>query len=187
LSCTQFLRSTQRDDCRSVVVASNHNDALLRWLKETDPRQDAVNLETWCELNLEWHRSIGRHESGFDLFRYALARHDPTLLEDIVFVPRNGSYRICQDRGGIECGMHGDEGPNGARGSALNLNKVSVRLSVGHAHSAQVLDGVHVVGLCGKMDQGYNSGPSGWSHTQGITYANGKRTLVTVLDGKYRA
>lgn len=182
----RFLRATHRDDCSSVVVASNHNDALLRWLRETDPRVDPVNLKTWCELNLEWHRQIEAGATEFDLFRYAIGRHDSRLLDDIVFVPRNGSYQICQDRGGIECGAHGDEGPNGARGSALNLSRVSVRMTIGHGHSACILDGIHMVGLCGLLDQGYNSGASGWSHTQGITYANSRRTLITLWDGKYR-
>jgi hypothetical protein len=186
--CARFLRATQRDDCQSVVVASNHNDALLRWLRETDPRGDPANLKTWCELNLEWHRQIEAGADDFDLIRWAMNRHDPRRLDDIIFVPRGGSYLICQDRGGIECGLHGDCGPNGARGSALNLNRVSVRMTIGHAHSAQILDGVHVVGLCGLFDQGYNAGsPSGWSHTQGITYANSRRTLLTIIDGKYRA
>lgn len=187
-ACARFLRATQRDYSQSVVVASNHNDALLRWLRETDPRGDPLNLETWCELNLEWHRRISADPEGhFDLFKYAVGRHDPQLLDTVTFVPRNGSYLICQDRGGIEGGMHGDEGPNGARGSVLNLNQIGVRLTVGHGHSARRLDGVDMVGLCGKIDQGYNSGPSGWSHTQGIAYPNSRRTLVTILDGKYRA
>jgi hypothetical protein len=171
-----------------VVVASNHNDALLRYLKETDPRSDPVNLEIWCELNLEWHRRVRADPDGhFDLFAHALGRHDPALLDDVVFVPRNGSYQVCQDRGGIECGQHGDEGPNGARGTANNLNRISTRLTIGHAHSAQILDGVYVAGLCGRLEQGYNSGPSGWSHTQVVTYPNSRRTLVTIQDGKWRA
>ena len=155
--------------------------------RSPDPRTDSLNLKLWCELNLEWHRRIEANDFGFDLLPFALARHDSRRLDDIVFVPRNGSYLICQDRGGIECGAHGDEGPNGARGSMLNLNRVSVRMTIGHGHSAGILDGIHMVGLCGLMDQGYNSGPSGWSHTMGITYSNARRTLVTLLDGKWRA
>lgn len=185
--CTTFLRATQRDWCRSVVVASNHNDALMRWLRETDPRGDPTNMKVWCELNLEWHRRIEAGDSGFDLFRFALARHDAYLLDDIVFVPRNGTYQVCQDSGGIECGAHGDEGPNGSRGSLLNLGRVSTKMVIGHGHSAGILDGVMMVGLCGSMDQGYNSGPSGWSHSQGVIYPNGKRTLLTIIDGRYRA
>lgn len=186
-ACARFLRATKREDGRSVVVASNHNDALLRWLRETDPRGDPVNMMTWCELNLEWHRRIEREDSDFDLFRFAVSRHDPMGLSDIVFVPRNGTYQICQDKGGIECGSHGDEGPNGARGSILTLNRVSIRMTVGHGHSPGILDGVHMVGLCGKLLQGYNSGPSAWGHTQSVAYTNSRRTLVTVWDGKWRA
>jgi hypothetical protein len=77
--CASFLRATQRDDCRSVVVASNHNDALLRWIKETDPRQDAVNLRPGASsISSGIARSSqgGRH---FDLFRHAVSAHDPGI------------------------------------------------------------------------------------------------------------
>jgi hypothetical protein len=60
-------------------------------------------------------------------------------------------------------------------------------MNIGHSHSAAIIDGVYVAGLCGLLDQGYNQGPSGWSHTQIITYPNSKRTLLTILDGKWRA
>lgn len=185
--CARFLRATAFDWSTSVVVASNHNDALLRWLKETDPREDAINLRYWCELNAEWHRRIEAGDEDFDLFQWALAQHDRQALNDVVFVPRNGSFLVCQAHGGIELGLHGDEGPNGARGSAMSLNKVASRMNIGHSHSAAILDGVYQAGLCGLLDQGYNSGPSSWSHTQIVTYANSRRSLVTILDGKWRA
>lgn len=181
----RFLRATAFDWTTSVVVASNHNDALRRWLREADPRQDARNARYWCELNVALYRAI---ETGadFDIFQHAVAQHDDRGLADIVFVPRNGSYLVCQSHGGIEIGMHGDEGPNGARGSALALTRVATRMNIGHAHTPGILDGVSTAGLSGLIDQGYNSGPSGWSHTHIIVYPNGKRTLVTLWDGKWR-
>lgn len=184
---SRFLRATSTDWCKSVNVASNHNDALRRWLREADPRQDPTNLRIWCHLNDRLYGSIEDGEEDFDIFRYALSRYDEQGLEDIAFVPRNGSYVVCQEHGGVETGMHGDQGPNGARGSAMNLIKVATRMNIGHAHSAAILDGVFVAGLCGLLNQGYNEGPSGWSHTQVVTYANSKRTLVTIIDGKWRA
>ncbi len=186
-ACARFLRATAFDWTNMVVVASNHNEALLRWLRETDPRSDPLNARYWCELNAELYRNIEIGRTDFDVFRWALARHDPNGLADITFVPRNGSYLVCQARGGIELGSHGDEGPNGTRGSALALTRVATRMTIGHGHSPGILDGVQMVGLSGLLDQGYNSGPSGWSHTHGIAYQNGKRTLVTLIDGKYRA
>jgi hypothetical protein len=110
------------------------------------------------------------------------------LLDDVTFVPRGGSYLVCQDRGGIECGLHGDEGPNGARGSPANLNRVSVRMTIGHGHSPAIIDGVMMVGLCGLLEQGYNNPSlSSWAHSMGITYPNSRRSLVTIIDGKWRA
>lgn len=174
------------DFMRTVVAASNHQDALARWLREADPRQEGPNFRYWCELNAEWCRAI---EAGvdFDPFKFAAQRASRRGLAEVVFVPRNGSFQVCEEHGGIEVGMHGDEGPNGARGSALALTRVATRMNIGHAHTAGILDGVYTAGLCGLMDQGYNSGPSGWSHTQIVTYANARRSLVTVLDGRWRA
>jgi hypothetical protein len=37
------------------------------------------------------------------------------------------------------------------------------------------------------MDLGYNVGLSAWSHSDIITYANGKRAIVTFFRGKWRA
>lgn len=184
---SRFLRGTAADWFTSVVVASNHNDALQRWLREADPRADAMNARYWCELNAELYRQIEAGKPEFDVFRWAIGRHDADRLSDIAFVPRNGSYLVCQAQGGIEIGMHGDEGPNGARGSALALTRVATRMNIGHAHSPSILDGVYTAGLSGLMDQSYNSGPSSWAHTHIVTYPNGKRTLVTLWDGKWRA
>lgn len=185
--CAQFLRQTERDFCTSVVVPSNHNDAFQRWLRESDPREDALNGPIWCRANAAMYDAIDAGDKGFDVFRWALERHDPLQLSSIEFPSRGSSYITCQAAGGIENALHGDKGPNGSRGSALALTKVAVRMNIGHAHTPGILDGVYTAGLCGLLDQGYNDGPSGWSHTQIVTYPNGRRTLITIIDGKWRA
>ena len=183
----RFLRLTAREWCESVVIASNHNEAFPRWLLEADPREDPVNALIWVRANTAIYEAIERGDDKFDVIHWALARHDVDELRDITFVPRDGSYVICQAQGGIENSLHGDQGPNGARGSALSLSKVAARLNIGHGHQAGITDGVYSSGLCGLLDQGYNEGPSGWSHTQIVTYASGKRSLVTFRDGHWRA
>ena len=183
----RFARAVTTDWCQTVIVPSNHNDALVKWLRETDPRDDPANFGYWCVLNAEVHRRIVAGEADFDIFRWALEQHDANGMRDMVFVPRDGSYIVCQASGGIECALHGDKGTNGARGGANNLVRVATRLNLGDAHTPNILDGVYTAGLCGLLDQGYNVGPSGWSHTQIITYPNGKRTLVTLRDGRWRA
>lgn len=187
-AAARFLRQSFRPWCTSVVAASNHHDALTRWLREADPRQDAANARYWCELNAQMLARIEATEAGFDVFRWAMARHDPQLLADIVFVPRGGSFMVCEDSGGIEVGMHGDEGPNGARGNPSNLIRVATRMNIGHGHSPAWQDGVLMAGLFGLFDQGYNNTAlSAWSHSFIATMANGKRQLVTMQDGKWWA
>lgn len=184
----QFLRASARDFCQTVVIPSNHNDALPRWLREADPRQDEVNALLWFEANAATYRAIQAGDNDFDVVRWALARHDPAGLDDIAFPPRDASFLICQDQGGIENIYHGDKGPNGARGTPQALLRVSTRLNTAHTHTAGILDGVYTAGLSGLMDQGYNAdAPSSWSHTLIATYPNAKRTLITIRDGRYRA
>jgi hypothetical protein len=33
----------------------------------------------------------------------------------------------------------------------------------------------------------YTKGPSNWTHSHIVTYTNGKRTIVTIYNGKWRA
>lgn len=184
----RFLRASARDFCQTVVIPSNHNDAFPRWLREADPRQDEVNALLWFEANAALYRAIEAGDNEFDVVRWALARHDPFGLEDIAFPPRDASFLICQDHGGIENIYHGDKGPNGARGSSMALTKVAMRINKAHDHTASILDGVFSAGLTGLMDQGYNAdSPSSWSHSAILTYPNSRRTIATVREGRYRA
>ena len=181
-----FLRRTSRPWCQSVVVPSNHHDALPRWLREVDGREDPPNAAFWLRCNLAVYEAIERGEPDFDVFAWAARQADP--LQDITFLGRNGSYVVCPEQGGgIALGSHGHLGPNGARGSAANLVKVATKMNVGHAHTASILDGVYTAGLSGELDLGYNDGPSGWSHSHVVVYENGKRTLLTLQDGHWRA
>jgi hypothetical protein len=187
-ACAGFIRHLDRDWCTTVVVPSNHHDAYERWLKETDPRLDPINALFWFRSNTAVYEAIEAEDRAFDVFRWALARADTKNMDDIVFPPRGGSYVICQDTGGIECAIHGDQGVNGTRGSPLNLSRVATRMNTGHTHSPSIIDGVYTAGLCGLMDQGYNNESlSSWSQSQILVYPNGKRSIVTLVDGLWRA
>jgi hypothetical protein len=186
-STGRFVRMTSREFCTSVVAPSNHNDAYPRWLREADFRQDPANALFWLRSTTAVYEAIAREETDFDVFRWAMVTSDPAGMAEIVFPPRNGSYVICQAAGGIECAIHGDLGPNGARGTPNNLTRIATKMNTGHTHSASILDGVYTAGLSGLMDQGYNKGPSSWSHSHVVTYPNGKRTILTMRDGRWRA
>lgn len=184
-SCA-FLQRINREDTGTVVVESNHDQALQRWLADPLGRIDIVNAEYWHELNAYIHRSI-RNGMRSNVFEHALRGIDGGITA--YFLPEDESYEICPqpDGPGIECGMHGHRGPNGARGSINSFQAVGKRANIGHSHSAGIVNGVYVAGVSAKLDLDYNVGPSSWSHSHIVTYPNSKRAIITMRGKKWRA
>jgi len=188
VGAARFLRETQRDFCRSVMVESNHDDRLLQWTRRDANRCDIENVAYWHRMNLAVLEAELQGVVQFNLLRWALKSADHADLDGIDFVPIGGSFVICQDSGGIECGMHGHLGPNGTKGSALALTRMASKVTMGDKHAPEIADGVFVAGITGALDQGYNVGPSSWRRAHVVAYPNGKRSLVTQADeGRWRA
>ncbi len=181
------------DPSEDYMIDSNHDKALNRWLKEADWRTDPVNARSILTLNLAYLDAIDAAEDDeFNPLEFALralgyAEHvhfmnlksdDPAKVS-LVVCPANG--------GGIELGLHGDIGPNGARGSGKALSKIGRKLVIGHSHSPGIYDGTYQVGCTAKLKQGYNVGPSSWAHCHCVIYPNGKRQLLIFWNGKWCA
>jgi hypothetical protein len=64
---------------------------------------------------------------------------------------------------------------------------LGARHNVGHSHTAAIKDGVYYAGVIGRLNMGYNQGGSSWSHSNIVTYKNGKRAIVTISNNKWRA
>lgn len=181
-----FLNWARRSFAASVIVDSNHQRHLLRWLREADFRKDPTNAEFYLDAQRAVYDAIRRDDKRFDLFEWAVRRVGGSKA--LRFLREDESYIICRQAGdGIECSMHGDNGPNGARATLQNLARLGRKSNVGHSHSAAILDGVYRAGTKSEMDLGYNKGPSSWSHSDIVTYANGKRAIITMWNGKWRA
>jgi hypothetical protein len=179
----ELLELTQRQDCQSVVVESNHDMAMLRWLKEAEWRSDPINAEFYLRAQLACVRAI-KDDRAFSPLEWAL-KEDSPQLEDVVFLREDESYTICN--GAIECGIHGHLGANGSKGSPRQFTRMGPKANTGHTHSAGIIDGIYTAGTSSLLDLDYNKGLSSWSHTHIVTYPNGKRTLVTLQNGKWRA
>ena len=178
------LDARSRPWCKSVVVSSNHDAALQRWLDTADYRQDPRNAQFFLELQARCYEAVALGLKNWDPFIYTMGRVAKTPVR---FLREDESYVICKDAGGgIECGMHGHLGPNGLRGSPVALARMGRKAIVGHSHSAGIHDGVYVAGTSSSLDMGYNRGPSSWTHSHVIVYANGKRAVITMWKGKWR-
>lgn len=175
-----------RDGCETVVVDSNHDRPWLeRWLRETDGRDDPENAMLWFELNLALYQSVAQDPTARDFHVLEHAMRALGLDEDVRFLRADQSYTVTASR--IECGMHGHLGPNGSRGHPRGLSKLGRKGNTCHTHSAGIWDGLYVGGMSCDVDMGYNSGPSSWSQSNIVTYPNGKRSIVTVWDDRWRA
>jgi hypothetical protein len=86
---------------------------------------------------------------------------------------------------GIELSMHGDQGPNGTRGSRHNLRRIGVKSIIGHSHSPGIEEGCTQTGTSTPLTLEYNSGPSSWLQCHAVLYANGKRSLLPIIDGEW--
>lgn len=183
LHAADFLKFASRPESTSVVVDSNHDARLRRWLQENDYRTDPENAELFLELQLQTYRSIRQGDDRFHVLEHAMRMLG--CPEEVVFLRCDESFTVAE--GQIECGMHGHLGPNGSRGTPLGLSKMGRRANTAHTHSAEIIDGLYVAGSSAKLDQGYNKGPSSWSHSHVVTYPNAKRTIVTLWQGRWRA
>lgn len=178
-----LMHDAHRDWCRSFVVVSNHDQAFEVWLNNRAAIDDPINLEYWLEWNLRRARDHKLHpfKSALMCSCYDAVSITAPSRKKPVFLLEDDSYRIL---GKIEAALHGHKGPNGSRGSPKGLGRVG-KANTGHTHTCGIYEGVYTAGVLGKMDMGYNVGPSSWSHSSIVTYANGKRAILTHSKGKW--
>lgn len=183
----EFLRTRTQlaPDCRSVVVPSNHNDFLTRWVFNTDWRADPANARFYLETALAMLDGTDLTTQGTefpDPFTYWLRKG---LGDDdrFVLLRRGDSFTIA----GVEVALHGDMGPHGSKGSLHNLRRIGVRSVIGHSHAPGIDEGAMQVGTSTELVLEYSRGaPSGWLNSHAVIYPNGKRSLINIINGRWK-
>jgi hypothetical protein len=180
------LRHTPRG-VESYVVASNHNEHLARWVKSADwktehPDNAALLLELQAAC-IDGARVTSSGVEQIDPFAWWAQKH-VVGAEQLKFLRRGDSYRV----GGVELSFHGDVGPSGAKGSRRNLDRTGTRMVIAHFHAPGVWKGVWQVGTSSLLDLVYaRKGPGSWMHTHCVVWPNGKRQLINIIEGHWRA
>jgi hypothetical protein len=178
-SACEFLNTIAEFDCEDYVIQSNHDNALIKWLKCDTAKYDPENYEFWLECELEYIRSL---KSNDDVFLFEKVMRNLGVREsNLHFIPEDQSLEILD----TELAIHGHYGANGARGSASAFSKMGPKSITGHTHSPSITDGHMCVGTNSKLDMGYNRGLSSWAHTNAILYSNGSRALITMSNGRW--
>jgi len=94
----------------------------------------------------------------------------------------NESFTIA----GIECGMHGDRGPNGSRGTLDNLSRLGVKINSAHSHTPGIRAGNYQCGTSSYRRLSYQKGPSSHLNTHTVIYASGARSLISIIKGRWK-
>lgn len=158
-----------------VMVKSNHDEFLIRWLQDARFNKDPLNFQMGCKLADVAVADKDPLKVGIELVRPM--KH----AKKVTWLQRDEDYKIA----GVECGSHGDKGPNGSRGTKKNLENAYGRAIIGHSHTPGILRGIFQVGTTSKLHLGYNVGPSSWVHCSCIIYPNGQRQLINFINGEY--
>jgi hypothetical protein len=177
---TDFTNEATKKWCKTIIVPSNHDRHLERWLNEADFRKDPLNSKYFCYLQYNLLNAMDKGDSSFNVLEFAMTKAGLNPL--VEFLPLNQSCIIK----GIENGLHGDMGPNGSRGSTRSLTKLGRPVNKGHDHTAAIRDQVYSAGAC-SLDFGFMNGPDSHSISHIVTYSNGTRSIVTMYNNKWRA
>jgi hypothetical protein len=184
-----FIDKHSRPDMTNVIVKSNHDEALDRWLKETDFRNDPENAKFFLYMQLKALENIKMTNTGFSTIdpfefwcKHPYEQRGLSSIDNTRFMKRDESFSIH----GIEMGFHGDQGPNGSRGSPNAFAKIGPKCIVGHSHSPSIFRGVYTVGVSAMLNLEYASGPSSWMHTHCIVYPDGHRTLIHIINDRWK-
>jgi hypothetical protein len=168
--------------CQTVMVPSNHHEAMERWIKEADWKDDPVNAVFYLDAA---RALLGGTK---DVFRWAFER---AIRHEVEFMRLARLRWLETDEtlvvAGVDLGQHGHLGINGARGNHKAFARLGRPTSTGHEHSAGIHLGSWVGGCSCLLRVGYNRGASSWSHSHVVQYPEGTRTIITMWKGRWRA
>ena len=162
------------NDLYFVVVESNHNDFINRWLVNTDWRK-SPNRRAY----LKYASAVADGLAPKGIIPYVLDNN--VTDRNCICLGVNDSYRLLD----WELAIHGHIGQNGSRGSIVQFKNLNTKTITGHTHSPAREDGSLIVGTLTKLRMGYNVGASSWMHSNVIIYPNGKASHINIIKGRY--
>ena len=155
------------------IPEANHNLHLLKFLEQGRYVSDPVNHKFSLKL-------AAVAVDGINPLQYAVESLLGYKKSSIHWLETDESCKFY----GVECGIHGDIGAHGSRGSLSQFQKGIGNCVTAHTHSAAILRNAYCVGTVGEMDMKYNKGLSAWTRTCCLIYNNGTKQLVNFIPDK---
>lgn len=158
-----------------VIVRSNHDDFLDRWLKRIDWRKASTMKNTLPYF--KFSILLAERKAPKGIIPYVINEKYPNMIT----LGRSDSHRVYN----WEVGQHGDVGASGSRGSANQFRRLNTKMIIAHSHSPNRKDGVIQVGTSTHLRVGYNIGPSSWLQSHAIIHSDGKAQQIDFIGGEF--
>lgn len=166
--------SKKHKDKKIVIVKSNHDEFLDRYLTEGRYIKDHVNYRLALDL------AILKFERKNPISEFL--KNNKYDLKNLIWLERDEDFKI----GEVQLGCHGDLGANGSRGSGRSTEVSYGNAIVGHTHSPSILRDTWTVGTTTALKLPYTRGPSSWLHASCILHKNNKKQMIIVIDGRWK-
>lgn len=163
------------------IIESNHDCAIDTWLENTDFKADTINALTYLKLmTAKFEHIDATGSNNLNMLEYAIKNlcnidmFDEQTINAVKFMRVDDSLIMA----GVEMGVHGHIGINGARGGVQGFAGLGIPMNTGHTHTPSIVGNVYTAGVSGSLDMGYNKGASSWQLAHILTHANGQRQVL---------
>lgn len=180
-----LLRTTMLPDVdfQNIIVSSNHNDHLTRWFSEIDIKSEPQNAKFYHQYMYKILDSMKQTPTGFDHINPFEQFCKDVGVPRTRFLGRDESFAVAD----VELGVHSDKGTNGSRGSIDQFANLPSKYVIGHSHTPGIIFGAYQTGTSSRLKLDYTSGLSSWMNTHCLVYSTGKRQLINIINGKWKA
>lgn len=161
-----------------LIVPSNHNDWLERWIRKGNFLKEG-NLKNAMPA-IEMVRAMVYHKKH--PLQYAVEEIAGVKIKNIRWMDRNHDEYV----EGIQVNCHGDIAKSGTKGSLSGMVNAYIESFSGHGHVGGILHDAWAVGTSTHLQEAYNNGAGAWTNTSGLIYKYGGRALVNVINGEWR-
>lgn len=149
------------EDCEFLIIHSNHDEFLDKWLNSGEIEKDKQNAVTGMKLYL----SYVEHKDPY--FRY-------NMNERIRFLKKGEMFSV----NGVVLSNHGHIGLAGAKANSTTYVKTYSKSVTGHTHSPKIEDSNYTVGTCSKINLTYTNHLSNWAFANALIHKNGVVQLI---------
>ena len=160
----------------TVIVKSNHDTFVDRWLSSTDWRK-ASTPKNSLEYMI-YSAAILSGEAKNGIIPWVINKRFPK------FITLGDSDSFVVD--GYELAIHSHIGANGGKPSTTTFRKLNTKMVVGHSHSPERFENVLRTGTSTKLNLKYTQGgATSWMQSHVILHKNKKAQHIFFVNGDF--